>query len=89
MLTLENILSAPIADGDAGLVLKLNGEFKVFSTTPLDGEGDMTDEQFIQTRKLQALSLVLSSPELMDQLFDVLDQMDEAGVDLIDLGKPN
>lgn len=88
MLTLENILSAPIADGDAGLILKLNGEFKVFSTTALDGD-NMTDEQFQQARKLQALSLVLSSDEVMQQLFDVLDEMDEAGVDMISIGKPN
>ena len=88
MLTLENILSAPIADGDAGLILKLNGEFKVFSTTALDGD-NMTDEQFQQARKLQALSLVLSSDEVMQQLFDVLDEMDEAGVDMISIGKTN
>jgi hypothetical protein len=61
-LTLENVVSAPIEDGDAGIILKADGNFKVFSTGI---EGDLTPAQIAQGKKLMALAVALKFPEVM------------------------
>lgn len=65
-----------IVEGDAGIVLKQDGSFKVFSTGKADlhtdpetwGEYEM--QQMEIGRKLMALSVALSTPELMSVLED-------------------
>jgi hypothetical protein len=58
MLKLENIVSAPIEEGDAGIILKPDGSFKVFSTGAIDPK-HLTNGQVDQGTKLIALSVAL------------------------------
>lgn len=62
LLTLENVVSAPIEDGDVGVILKQDGTFKVFSTGVTS---ELTEAQQAQGRKLIALSVALRYPEVM------------------------
>ena len=65
LLTLENVLSAPIEHGDAGIIIKPDGSFKVFATGV---EGDLTPEQMQQGEILVALSVALKFPQVMEVL---------------------
>jgi len=62
LLTLENTVTSPIEHGDAGVILKPDGTFKVFSTGV---DGPLTPAQEAQGRKLIALSIALRYPEVM------------------------
>ncbi|UIN38381.1 hypothetical protein [Methylobacterium oryzae] len=62
LLTLENTVTSPIEHGDAGVILKPDGTFKVFSTGI---DGPLTPAQEAQGRKLIALSIALRYPEVM------------------------
>jgi hypothetical protein len=65
LLKLENMVSAPIQEGDAGVILKPDGTFKVFSTGV---KGELTPAQHEQGRKLLAIAVALQHPEIMDIL---------------------
>jgi len=67
LLTHENIVSAPIESGDAGVILKPDGSFKVFSTGKLD-VANLSEEQIQQGKVLLALAVALKYPEIMDIL---------------------
>lgn len=68
LLTLENVVSAPIQEGDAGIILKADGTFKVFSTGVT---GALSPAQEEQGKKLLALSVALSIPEVMNVLMQM------------------
>lgn len=70
LLTHENIVSAPIEEGDAGVILKADGSFKVFSTAKIDGT-NLTPAQREQGEKLIALSVALKYPEIMGILMQM------------------
>lgn len=56
----EDLPAGPIHEGDTGLVLNDDGSFHVF--------GDADAEQ---NKKLRCLAAALSTPMLMDLLYDV------------------
>jgi hypothetical protein len=85
LLTLENVVSAPIEDGDAGVILKADGSFKVFSTGV---SGELTPAQIEQGKKLIALSIALRYPEVMAVLERMANDPALVG-DGIDLGTIN
>lgn len=87
LLTRENIVSSPIQDGDAGIVLKPDGTFQVFSTGRIDGE-NLTSEQELQGQKLMALAVALKFPQVMSLLLDMANDPEIVGAG-IDLGKTN
>lgn len=62
-LTLENIVSAPIEQGDAGIILKPDGTFKVFTTGHIDA-ANLTEAQKGQGEKLMVLAGVLVDDDL-------------------------
>ena len=84
MPNLDNFLDEPIEDGDAGIVLKANGDFQVFTTVGADPAA-MTDAQAAQGRNLQILALVLGHDELRQQIGELVDQLNAAGVDILQL----
>lgn len=87
LLKAENLVSAPIEDGDAGFILKPNGEFKIFSTGAIDAE-NMTDAQRAQGDKLLALACAVAIPEVMAMLIQM--SRDPAIVGKgIDIGRVN
>jgi len=67
LLEVENILSRPIEAGDAGIVLKREGGFSVFSTGEIDPAA-LTPRQVEQGQILQALSVALQIPAIMHLL---------------------
>ncbi|TXN08939.1 hypothetical protein FV222_00265 [Methylobacterium sp. WL103] len=70
LLTLDNLVSAPIEEGDAGFILKPNGEFKIFSTGAINAE-NMTAAQRAQGEKLLALACAVAIPEVMNMLIQM------------------
>lgn len=84
LLTRENLVSAPIAEGDAGIILKTDGSFRVFSCAKLDPE-NLTPAQREQGEKLVALAVALSQPTIMDLLLTMSKDPAIVG-DGIDLG---
>lgn len=68
LIDLGNLLDTPIQEGDAGIVLKPDGTFRIFTTGEIDGE-NLTSAQHEQGRKLIALSLALKHEQIMDVLY--------------------
>jgi hypothetical protein len=81
-LTLEDTVTSPVEHGDAGVILKPDGSFKVFSTGV---DGPLTPAQEAQGRKLIALTIALRYPEVMAVLERMANDPDIVG-DGIDLG---
>jgi hypothetical protein len=67
LLGSSQLLSSPIEEGDAGIVLKADGTFRVFSTGKIDAN-NMTEAQLEQGEKLVALSIALSIPQILNTL---------------------
>lgn len=65
--TASRYLNSPIEDGDAGIVLKPDGSFKLFSTGKIDF-ANMTEAQLAQGEKLVALAIALTVPDIMTML---------------------
>ncbi len=80
----STLLNSPIEEGDAGIVLKPDGTFKVFSTGKIDAN-NMTEAQLDQGEKLVALSLALTIPQILNMLKtmaadpDVVGQISDVG----------
>ncbi|WP_349601163.1 hypothetical protein [Azospirillum argentinense] len=89
LLTQTALLATPIEEGDAGVVIKADGSFKIFSAADLaacDPE-TITDAQVLQARKVKALCLALSSDQVMEQLMDAVDRIEEAGGEIVAVGQ--
>ena len=86
LLTLDHVTNAPISDGDAGVILRADGTFQLFSTGDMNG-GNLTEEQMQIGRKLSALALALSLPSVMNVLYTMLDDPAITGAPGIDLGR--
>jgi hypothetical protein len=70
-LTVENLPSGPIVDGDVGVILKQDGSFRVFNCRRDMKLEDIEGVVEEQGRKLLGLAAALSTPALMDFLVDV------------------
>lgn len=83
-LSVENLPAGPIVDGDAGVILKADGSFQIFTTGHINPQA-LTPAQEEQGRKLVALATALSVPQLMDMLIEA---SRELGADepMIDIG---
>lgn len=62
-----NLVSAPIEEGDAGIILKRDGTFRIFSTGKIDAD-NLTEAQREQGERLIALSTALRHEQVMDVL---------------------
>jgi hypothetical protein len=78
MLNHKNIVSSPITNGDAGIILKENGSFEIFTSGDLKN-GTLTNEQQVQATKLMALSAALSIPSVMDTLITLSEDKEVFG----------
>lgn len=86
LLTLENIVSTPIEEGDAGIILKRDGTFRVFTTGEIEA-AKLTDTQLNQGMKLQALALALAVPQMMNVLMQMAQDTDIVGESGINTGR--
>lgn len=64
VITRENIQHPSIAVGDAGVILKADGTFRVFNT--IADPTNLTPAQLEIGRKLLALAAVLTDPVILD-----------------------
>lgn len=87
LLGQSQLLASPIEEGDAGIVLKPDGSFKVFSTGKIDPD-NMTESQMEQGERLVALSLALSIPRVLDMLKTMANDPEVVG-QALDLGRTN
>ena len=69
--TNTDLVLSPIQEGDAGIVLKPDGSFQVFTTGQIDPK-NLTEAQIQQGEKLVALSLALKIPAVMDILVQMV-----------------
>lgn len=78
-------LNTPITTGDAGIVLKPNGDVHVFTTGDYDPDPEkLTDEQFEQGLKLKALALVATQEALLVQILEIVKTIEDAGGDILE-----
>ncbi|SER27442.1 hypothetical protein SAMN05216548_11459 [Faunimonas pinastri] len=83
LLNHENVTATPIEEGDAGIILKPDGTFKVFSTGLIDG-ANLTTAQQEQGKRLMALSVALAHPQVMDILLQMAADPDIVGEKVVD-----
>lgn len=62
------MVSHPIEEGDAGVILRKNGEYQFFSTHDQIDPKNLTDRQYEQAMILQAFAVALKFPEVMEAL---------------------
>ena len=60
----KKVPATRMEDGDAGIVLKANGEFQLFSIGTIDPTG-LTERQMEQGAILRAIQVALSVPEVL------------------------
>jgi hypothetical protein len=78
LLTHKHIVSNPIQEGDAGIVLKRDGSFQLFSTGAIDAD-NLSPEQISQAKILNALAVALAIPQIMEVLFRMAEDPDIVG----------
>jgi hypothetical protein len=66
IITRENVQAPQITEGDAGIILKKDGTFRVFNT--IADPSNPTPAQRDQGRRLIALAAVLKDPVILDLL---------------------
>ena len=88
LLTLENT-PRPIEEGDAGVVLTKNGKFFVFNTHDNFDPSNMTERQIEQGKMIQALSVALQIPQIMDVLLQMASDPNIVGDTILDMGRAN
>lgn len=84
LLSDSNLMHSPITDGDAGIVLKPDGSFKVFTVGLIDKD-NLTESQLAQGEKMVAISLALKIPAVMAVLIQMVNDPAITGPDLISL----
>lgn len=73
LLKPENLVNRPIEDGDAGVFLRADGTWQIFTSGKIPNDvALLTDIQRDQANKLMALALVLSVPQIYQMLLDIL-----------------
>lgn len=81
MLNHESLVAAPVQENDAGVLLKADGSFKVFTTAKYGADPEAwPDWQRKQGRTLQILAFVLAQDGLLEQIGEAVDQLEAMGV---------
>lgn len=78
-------LTSPIAEGDAGIVIKADGSFQIFTTGTIDPNA-MTESQIRQGQILMALATALNTPELLQVLLEASNELNVDAADILDVG---
>lgn len=78
-------LTSPIAEGDAGIVIKADGSFQIFTTGTIDPRA-MTESQIRQGQLLMALATALNTPELLQVLLEASNELHADAADVLDIG---
>lgn len=68
LFTQENLISAPIGEGDAGVVIKSDMTWQVFNTHKNVTADTMTETQIAQGKRLLGLAVALRFPAVMEML---------------------
>jgi hypothetical protein len=67
----KQIVAGPIEPGDAGLVFKPDGTFYLFNTYTADSVAHPSDEQLLQMSILDAFSVAVQHPQILDVLIQM------------------
>lgn len=86
LLKPQHFNATTIEEGDAGVILKLDGTMRVFTSKVGDAP---TDEQKLQGEKLLILAHVLLDPAAYALMLDKIIEMQEQDGESGDLSKPN
>ncbi len=86
LLTLDHVTNQPLTAGDAGIILKEDGTFRIFNLHENIDPQNVTDTQKMQMKKLMALAVALQVPQVMDLLYECASDPEIVG-SVLDLGQ--
>jgi hypothetical protein len=76
---IKNLMApSPIQPGDAGLVIKADGNVEVFNTFGIENPEDVTDVHIETMKKLTALIYVLHQKPILDTVIEAIEQAELA-----------
>ncbi len=82
LINSENLADKPIEPGDAGLILRKNGDFQIFTTHEIKLDpANLTDRQIEQGQILMAFAVALQIPRIMELLVQMSNDPDIVGHD--------
>ena len=85
LISQAQIVATPIGEGDAGIILRADGSFQIFNChSDLDPQ-NLTERQIEQGETLQALSVALQIPQVMEVLLRMASDPAIVG-DTVDVG---
>lgn len=87
LLTQEHVATA-IAPGDAGIIIKSDGSFRIFTTGDFDPNAPKP-EQIAQAEAILSIAVALSVPQVMDILRDMARDPNIVGDNPVGLGLLN
>jgi hypothetical protein len=88
LINQKNLALPTLEEGDAGIILKKNGEFLLWNTHAAIDPENLTERQAEQARILAAFTAALRIPEIMAVLLDVASDPHIFG-STIDVGRKN
>lgn len=83
MLTLhsQNVAQPTFDEGDAGIILKKNGDFQIFNTHKSIDPNNLTPEQLAQGKRLIAAGLVMQHSHLLEMVLNAAAEAVPYGAD--------
>jgi hypothetical protein len=84
LVQVANLVTEPLQPGDAAIILKPNGEWRVATTGDLDPNG-LTDAQVAQAETLMALMVALRYPQVMQVLKNLAADPNVVGEDPVEV----
>lgn len=86
LLRLTNLTDVCIEENDAGIILKPNGEIRVFTTGNVDAAA-LSPQQTQQGERLMAMLAVLTNEGLLEGVMEKIADAEAQGVELVKLGR--
>ncbi len=82
LINSENLANKPIEPGDAGIILRKDGGFQIFTTHEIKLDpANLTERQIEQGQILMAFAVALQIPNVMELLVKMANDPDIVGHD--------
>lgn len=86
LITAANLATQPIQEGDAGLILRKDGNFHIFNCHATIDVDNLTPRQIEQVEILQAFAVALKHPQVMEVLKTMSNDPRIVGDSVLDVG---
>jgi hypothetical protein len=71
LISAANLVSQPIGEGDAGIILRKDGSFQIFNTHENIDSENLTERQVQQGEILMAFAVAMQIPDVMKLLVNI------------------